>query len=465
MRRKSFALVLVLMFSLGFLMPGFLLSSQVKADTAGWQLQDAGVPGGFALQCVSAVDSETVWVGGEWGELRWSVDGGSTWSPSANPPGTNLHSYGMSAVDASTAWAGGIFGTWGNTDGFVSGTTDGGATWSIQGGLWRGIVYGISAVDAQTAWAVGGAYMWTPVIIKTTDGVAWSGAYGETTGNAPLCGVSAVDANTVWAVGTNGMILKTTDGTNWTHQDFTTTSDLKGVSAVDASTAWAVGEDGLIIHTTDGTTWSAQDSGVTTGLNGISAVNASTAWAVGTGGTILKTNDSGATWIPQASGITSDLNGVSAVDSNTAWAVGAGGVILHTTNGGVEPPTITSITPTYGVENTIVDVTNLTGTGFQADAIVRIEKTGTTIDATDVTVVSSTKITCKLNLTGAPLGKYDVVVRNTDAQEAKLTQGFSVTNICGGGAAISLSVFGIMMGLLSLAGSTGLRRRLRRKKK
>jgi len=57
------------------------------------------------------------------------------------------------------------------------------------------------------------------------------------------------------------------------------------------------------------------------------------------------------------------------------------------------------------------------------------------------------------------------VVRNTDAQEAKLTQGFSVTNACGGGAAISLSIFGIMMGLMSLAGSTGLRRRFRRRKK
>jgi len=57
-----------------------------------------------------------------------------------------------------------------------------------------------------------------------------------------------------------------------------------------------------------------------------------------------------------------------------------------------------------------------------------------------------------------------VIVRNPDAREAKLTQGFSVANICGGGAAISLSVFGIMMGLMSLAGSTGLRRRLKRRK-
>ena len=126
--------------------------------------------------------------------------------------------------------------------------------------------------------------------------------------------------------------------------------------------------------------------------------------------------------------------------------------------------TVTSITPAASVENTIVNITNLAGTGFKTGATVRIEKTGTTVNATDVNVVSATKITCKLNLAGAPLGKYDVVVRNTDAQEARLTQGFSVTNICGGGAAIFLSIFGIVMGMMSLAGSTGLRRRFRRKK-
>ena len=37
-------------------------------------------------------------------------------------------------------------------------------------------------------------------------------------------------------------------------------------------------------------------------------------------------------------------------------------------------------------------------------------------------------------------------LKNPDGQEAQLTKGFSVTNICGGGAAISLSVFGLMMG-------------------
>jgi hypothetical protein len=111
-----------------------------------------------------------------------------------------------------------------------------------------------------------------------------------------------------------------------------------------------------------------------------------------------------------------------------------------------------------------VNVTNLAGTGFQAGASVRLELGSTVVNATDVNVVSDTQITCQLGLPGT-LGKYDVVVTNPDGQEGRLTGGFTVTNICGGGAAISLSIFGIMMGLMSIAGSAGLRRRFRGKKK
>jgi hypothetical protein len=41
-------------------------------------------------------------------------------------------------------------------------------------------------------------------------------------------------------------------------------------------------------------------------------------------------------------------------------------------------------------------------------------------------------------------------------QEGKLIRGFSVTDICGQGAGASISVFAGLVGLLSLAGSTGL---------
>jgi len=125
--------------------------------------------------------------------------------------------------------------------------------------------------------------------------------------------------------------------------------------------------------------------------------------------------------------------------------------------------TVTSITPKTGVKGWRVTITDLAGTGFQTGATVKLEQpsSSTVIDATNVNVESDTKITCEFTLSG-PLGKYDVVVKNPDDQEVKLVNGFSITNICGlGGGAIMLG-FGLMMGLLSLAGSEILRKRRRR---
>ena len=134
-----------------------------------------------------------------------------------------------------------------------------------------------------------------------------------------------------------------------------------------------------------------------------------------------------------------------------------------TVNAFVPAPTVTSITPKTGVKGWRVTITDIAGTGFQTGATVKLEQpsSSTVIDATNVNVESDTKITCEFTLSG-PLGKYDVVVKNPDDQEVKLVNGFSVTNICGlGGGAIMLG-FGLMMGLLSLAGSEILRKRQRR---
>lgn len=135
-------------------------------------------------------------------------------------------------------------------------------------------------------------------------------------------------------------------------------------------------------------------------------------------------------------------------------------------------PTVTSIVPNSGKKGTTVNVSNLTGTGFLPGAEVRLEQGGTTIGATNVVVVSATKITCSFNLTdpqgqpARPTGWYAVVVKNSDGQEGKLTpQGFQVnspsTGTCGTGAGASLPLFGALMGLLSLTSSIRFRKPLR----
>lgn len=90
-------------------------------------------------------------------------------------------------------------------------------------------------------------------------------------------------------------------------------------------------------------------------------------------------------------------------------------------------PFITQISPANGTVNSTVAITSLTGGNFQNGAGVRLTRSGQTdIAATNVNVVNSGQITCNLDLNGAQLGDWNVVVRNPDANEATLTAGFRV---------------------------------------
>ncbi|MGE5531973.1 MAG: beta strand repeat-containing protein, partial [Bacteroidota bacterium] len=100
-------------------------------------------------------------------------------------------------------------------------------------------------------------------------------------------------------------------------------------------------------------------------------------------------------------------------------------------------PTVTGITPNAGASGANVSITNLAGTGFVTGAAVRLLKTGETgIAAADVVVVSSSKITCDLDLTGAPVGAWGVVVTNPDGQSGTLASAFTVTH----GASTGLTI-------------------------
>ncbi len=75
--------------------------------------------------------------------------------------------------------------------------------------------------------------------------------------------------------------------------------------------------------------------------------------------------------------------------------------------------TLTSITPIYGMNDEIVSITNLAGTGFLSGATIKLQKTGyNDIPGTVTSVVSSTKITGSFDLSGRTPGSYEVCVEN-----------------------------------------------------
>jgi len=96
-------------------------------------------------------------------------------------------------------------------------------------------------------------------------------------------------------------------------------------------------------------------------------------------------------------------------------------------------PTVTSITPSSGTNDDVVNITNLKGSNFRNGATVKLigpsgsgETGAGTINATNVNVVSSTKITCKFDLTGAAAGSYKVTVTNDDGKSGSKAGIFTV---------------------------------------
>lgn len=91
-------------------------------------------------------------------------------------------------------------------------------------------------------------------------------------------------------------------------------------------------------------------------------------------------------------------------------------------------PEISSITPSSGTSGQTVEVTNLAGAHFQVagTTVVRLAQGGSSIDATNVDVVDSSRITCRFELQGAAAGQWDVYVENPDTQSATKQSAFTV---------------------------------------
>jgi hypothetical protein len=126
----------------------------------------------------------------------------------------------------------------------------------------------------------------------------------------------------------------------------------------------------------------------------------------------------------------------------------------------VQGVSITSVTPNWADTGTEVEVA-IAGAGFKPDIRAALVSGPTSIEATTVTFVSSTQLTCKFNLADAPVGAYDIGVVNPGGEGAILRGGFSVTapSPCGFGSGLGMLALGLSLGLMSLAGGLARRRK------
>ena len=79
-------------------------------------------------------------------------------------------------------------------------------------------------------------------------------------------------------------------------------------------------------------------------------------------------------------------------------------------------PTVTAILPATAYSGVPVQIDSISGTNFLSGATVRLSRGTGTITATNVTVVSSTRISCTADLLGAASGQWNVTVVNPDLQ-------------------------------------------------
>lgn len=94
-----------------------------------------------------------------------------------------------------------------------------------------------------------------------------------------------------------------------------------------------------------------------------------------------------------------------------------------------QAPAVTGITPSLGLNNSLVQITNLSGTPFFHGAVVNLTRTGyVNITGINVNIDSVKKISCVLPLNGAAPGVWNVSVQNPDGQIGKLVNGFTISD-------------------------------------
>ncbi len=245
-----------------------------------------------------------------------TTNGGATWTRVNLPPNLGGNPVGeggyldISVVDASAVWIGGRYGT-------IIRTLDGGATWDRQDRLSAGgslsvvnAVYGIHFRDRTNGCVVGLGYLrhhttnggatWSPSALTGTSLGAGTTSYYSLTFLTPLEGwvrVNSVEGTTV----RNGILHTTDGGVTWQLVPAVTEQEVYCLSFATSNAGWGVYEEVLLRTQDGGRTWTPQARPGSEVLQCVFFLPATRTggtprgWAVGESGTILAYGGGGGT--------------------------------------------------------------------------------------------------------------------------------------------------------------------------
>lgn len=181
-------------------------------------------------------------------------------------------------------------------------------------------------------------------ILRTVDGTVWTHVNPSTSWTYGKC--IFTDSRRGFTIGYRnnsgltgfGYILTTNDGgRTWEPlpQYFGAYNNPISHYWADSVTGWTVTQQGDAAYTTNrGNSWTRVTQTEFASMNRIKFLNRQIGYMVGGFGAIYKTTNGGVSWTAQTSGTTQTLDDISIVNQNVAYASGVGETILKTTNGG-----------------------------------------------------------------------------------------------------------------------------------
>ncbi len=287
----------------------------------------------------------TGYVCGSAGLVRYTTDGGASWSGINTPTGNSLYNI---VIDGSTVY---VSGTVSTEEIFKS--TDNGNSWGTVS--YAGVstftgFYAFSFDKLGNNMMVNGQY--GEMLKSTNNGANWSTlSYRASLAN--LSGDLYAQSNNgrVIAIGANlgsndGIVNSPDGGQTWSPANFIINSYCSSISMINPTTGYVCGRYGLFFKTTNGgVTWDTSKSNnpifSTEFCNGVDFINENTGWMVGglpiVGGytKIWKTTNGGSNWGEQTSAYNGPVGqNIDMVDANTGYMTHRAG-LQKTTNGGV----------------------------------------------------------------------------------------------------------------------------------
>ncbi|MEI7435344.1 MAG: alpha/beta fold hydrolase [bacterium] len=217
-----------------------------------------------------AVDEQNLWVVGYNGTVLHTTNGGAAWM-NVSIAGYTQALQAVTAVGTQSAWVGGQPNQGDDFAGLFH-TTNGGATWSQQAvGAITNVdhLLGMAAVDAQTVWGTGGAHQ--DIIVTTNAGATWEQKHRNADhrdGNE----ICVAPDGSVWTATDSTLFWSQNNGDSW---DSSSVADFTmDIDSPDGTNVWAACgyyRGAIIYYSPDSrASWTEQVDGGFAGLANIS---------------------------------------------------------------------------------------------------------------------------------------------------------------------------------------------------